>query len=80
MEINFVAHKKHRTEASESGPYVVESRKAYDAETGVFSYYQRVTQYLHQKGSECTVGDWYKIEKSAYNLEDGTEIQWDNHP
>lgn len=80
MELNFVAHKPFRTEPGEPGPIVIASRKVYNPKTGLFSYYQQVTQYLQQKGAACTVGEWYEIPKSAYDLEDGSEIHWDNHP
>lgn len=80
MELNFVAHKPFRREPGEPGPVLIESRKAYDVKDKRFSYHQRVTQYLHQKGGECTVGEWYSIDEYSYNLEDENEIKWDNHP
>ena len=77
MEHNFVANKPPRTIPGEPGPIVIENRKAYDEQTKTFLYLQRTTQYKKQTGGECKQGSWVNIGKYAYDLEDGTEIEWD---
>jgi hypothetical protein len=57
---------------------VVDSVKTYDEKTKRFGYFQRLIKYF--ENGESKTGEWGRITRATYELEDSPQITYDNHP